>query len=356
MRTHHRPHISATAEACVSLLQEAAKDSELLKNNAFLAELRAPDTNNILRPLHQLLINDAPWILARVQTADVVHIAHRRLGANRSLARALRLRLLSEAVVEEVDESHMDVPNALSGAPRVGEGESCGPDAPEVRGADASAELPVELLLRELTPYVVSKTKGRGKIRLRVRDVDTGCDKDSVGEASALLHRLLWLIDLQLENSQASAAGDGSDGSDNSAKGVAVWNAERFCQRLQRLPCHIVKVDKVASRFMFLQADALSPCPLEDGGLPEAWRDAQTRIEITNPLRRFDSVLVLDEQHNALVVRRALLQLPAVMLSKLADALNRCVFRFALFKRPGSPRASLLSVLCAQSLLAVSWI
>jgi hypothetical protein len=324
-----------------------------LKNNAFLAELRAPDTNNILRPLHQLLINDAPWILARVKTADVVHIAHRRLGANRSLARALRLRLLSEAVVEEVDESHMDVPNALSGATRVGDGESLGPDTPEVRGADASAELPVELLLRELAPYVVSKTKdcgaGRGKMRLRVRDVGTGCEKDGVGEAaaSALLHRLLWLIDLQLENSQSSAAGDGSDGSDNGAKGVAVWNAERFCQRLQRLPCHIVKVDKVASRFMLLQADALAPCPLEDGGLPEAWRDAQTRIDITNPLRRFDSVLVLDEQHNALVVKRALLQLPAVMLSKLADALNRCVFRFALLMRPWSPRALVICSPCS---------
>ena len=294
------------------LLQEAAKDGELLKNNAFLAELRAPDTSNKMRPLHQLLINDAPWILARVKTADVVHIAHRRLGANRALARALRLRLLSEAVVEEVDESQMDVRGVLGAAPRVGGGESGGPDIPE---AACNAELPVEILLRKLAPYVASKTK----------DCARG-DNDGVGEGSALLHRLLWLIDLQLENSQASAAGDGGDASEGAAVGAAFWNAERFCQRLLRLPCHIVKVDKVASRFILLQADALAPCPLEDGGLPEAWRDAQTRIDITNPLRRFDSVLVLDEQHNALVVKRALLQLPAVMLSKLADALNRCLF------------------------------
>jgi hypothetical protein len=60
------------------LLQEAAKDGELLKNNAFLAELRAPDTSNKMRPLHQLLINDAPWLLARVKAADVVHISQKR--------------------------------------------------------------------------------------------------------------------------------------------------------------------------------------------------------------------------------------------------------------------------------------
>lgn len=296
-----------------------------------------------MRPLHQLLINDAPWILARVKTADVVHIAHRRLGANRALARALRLRLLSEAVVEEVDESQIDVQGALSAAPRAGGGESGGQDILE---AACDAELPVHTLLRGLTPYVASRTKhcaaGRGKTQLedtfRDRDdtrgdqlrerEDAHGDKDGVGEGSALLHRLLWLIDLQLENSQASAiaAGDGGDTSDGGAVGAGIWNAERFCQRLLRLPCHIVQVDKVASRFILLQADALAPCPLEDGGLPEAWRDAQTRIDITNPLRRFDSVMVLDEQHNALVVKRALLQLPAVMLSKLADALNRCLF------------------------------
>jgi hypothetical protein len=56
------------------LLQEAAKDAELLLSNTFLADLRAPDTSNTLRPLHQLLINDAPWILARVKTGDVLHI------------------------------------------------------------------------------------------------------------------------------------------------------------------------------------------------------------------------------------------------------------------------------------------
>ena len=55
-------------------MQEASKDGELLLSNTFLADLRAPDTSNTLRPLHQLLINDAPWILARVKTGDVLHI------------------------------------------------------------------------------------------------------------------------------------------------------------------------------------------------------------------------------------------------------------------------------------------
>jgi hypothetical protein len=53
------------------MVQEAAKDEELLRNNAFLAELRGPDTTNVLRPLHVLVINDAPAILARIKAAHV---------------------------------------------------------------------------------------------------------------------------------------------------------------------------------------------------------------------------------------------------------------------------------------------
>ena len=239
------------------------------------------------------------------QLQDVLHIAHWRLSANRALARALRLRLLSEAVQEEVDEEHVDVASILAVPGRSAE-------------PGQSGELPVELLLREMLPFVSPAARNR---------TDCSGVEYMKSRGSALLHRLLWLIDMQLQNTQTGSNGEGGEGSegrgDSMVPGVAVWNADRFCQRLQRLPVCMVKVEKIASRFMLLQADALAPCPLEEGGLPESWRDAQTRIDITNPLRRFESVLVLDERHNALVVSKALLHLLPVMLSKLADSFNR---------------------------------
>lgn len=292
---------------------------------AFLAELRGPDTTNTLRPLHQLLINDAPWILARIKSARV-HIAHRRLGANRSLARALRLRLLSEAVLEEVDESLLDVGHALSSqAPPAGAGAAADQDGQQL----TDDEIPLERLLADLSPFV-GRTAGRtpASARPAARTEARGEQRRGSGpRGSALLFRLLWLLDRQLENSKgvSSDVADGGSGDrrESGQGSVGVWHAERFCQRLKRLPCSIVRVDKIASRFILLEAEALAPCPLEDGGLPDAWRDAQARIDVTNPMRKFESVLVVDEQHNALVVTSALLQLLPLMLAKLADSINR---------------------------------
>jgi len=62
---------------------------------------------------------------------------------------------------------------------------------------------------------------------------------------------------------------------------------------------------------------------LATGGLPEAWRNAMPRIDITNPARSSESLLVIDDRYNTLIITRALLQLAPVMHSKLADALNR---------------------------------
>ena len=81
-----------------------ARDRALLDDADLRAALCAPDTANVLRPMRELLVNDAPWILARVRAAGAVHIAHGRL-ATRGLGRALRVRLLSEAVVEELDDA-----------------------------------------------------------------------------------------------------------------------------------------------------------------------------------------------------------------------------------------------------------
>jgi hypothetical protein len=47
------------------------------------------------------------------------------------------------------------------------------------------------------------------------------------------------------------------------------------------------------------------------------------RIDITNPARSSESLLVIDDRYNTLFITRALLQLAPVMHSKLADALNR---------------------------------
>lgn len=292
---------------------------------AFLAELRGPDTTNTLRPLHQLLINDAPWILARIKSSHI-HIAHRRLGANKggALARALRLRLLSEAVVEEVDESLLDVGGARSSpAPPAGAGAAADQDGQHV----IDDEIPLERLLSELAPYVAHTSPKPASTTPTLRkDIVEKRRQRKGRRGSALLFRLLWLLDRQLQNS-AGRLGDGEEGGaerrESGQGSVGVWNAERFCQRLKRLPCSIVRVDKIASRFLLLQAEALAPCPLEDGGLPEAWRDAQARIDVTNPMRKLESVLVVDERHNVLVVTSALLQLLPLMLAKLADSINR---------------------------------
>ena len=99
-----RPSAADSAEACIALLHEVARDRALLDDADLRAALCAPDTANVLRPLRELLVNDAPWILARVRAAGAVHIAHGRL-ATRGLGRALRVRLLSEAVVEELDDA-----------------------------------------------------------------------------------------------------------------------------------------------------------------------------------------------------------------------------------------------------------
>jgi hypothetical protein len=47
------------------------------------------------------------------------------------------------------------------------------------------------------------------------------------------------------------------------------------------------------------------------------------RIDITNPARSSESLLVIDDRYNTLIITHALLQLAPVMHSKLADALNR---------------------------------
>jgi len=263
-----------------------------------------------------------------------VHIAHRKLGGNRALARALRLRLLSEAVVEEVDETLLDVGQALSlPAPPAGAGAAAESDTPHQAGHDG---LPLEKLLHELAPYVAHAGSSSAGVPaapqfrssgLNEREGALGGRESGRSRGSALLFRLLWLLDRQLMNAAGGAGGDGPDGEkrerDSALGSVGVWHAERVCQRLKRLPCSMLKVDKIASRFMLLQAEALPPWPLEEGGLPEAWRDAQARVDVTNPLRKFESVLVVDERHNALVVTGALLQLLPMMLAKLADSLNR---------------------------------
>jgi len=64
-------------------------------------------------------------------------IAHRRLGGNLALARALRLRLLSEAVIEQVDDSVVDLKDLASGS-----------------DGEALRRSTVETLLLQLAPYV----------------------------------------------------------------------------------------------------------------------------------------------------------------------------------------------------------
>jgi hypothetical protein len=64
-------------------------------------------------------------------------IAHRRLGGNLALARALRLRLLSEAVIEQVDDSVVDLKDLASGS-----------------AGEALRRTTVETLLLQLAPYV----------------------------------------------------------------------------------------------------------------------------------------------------------------------------------------------------------
>ena len=64
-------------------------------------------------------------------------IAHRRLGGNRALARALRLRLLSEAVIEQVDDSVLDLKDLASSS-----------------AGEALRRSTVETLLLQLAPYV----------------------------------------------------------------------------------------------------------------------------------------------------------------------------------------------------------
>lgn len=157
--------------------QIISKDTELMGTLAFLDELVAPDTANTLRPLHELLVNDAPWLLPRIAPSSHINIAHRKLGANRQvrrriprwktrafffsdmlcwslqLARTLRLRVLSEAVEETVDTP-------------AGEGSA-------IEEAEVGDEAAASRLLRDL--------KGR----------------EVQGEGSPLRHRLLWLIDQQ---------------------------------------------------------------------------------------------------------------------------------------------------------------
>ena len=64
-------------------------------------------------------------------------IAHRRLGGNLALARALRLRLLSEAVIEQIDDSVLDLKDLASGS-----------------AGEPLRRSTVETLLVQLAPYV----------------------------------------------------------------------------------------------------------------------------------------------------------------------------------------------------------
>ena len=139
------PSPADSAAACIALLHEVTKDSELLDDADLRAALCAPDTANVLRPLRELLVNDAPWILARVHTTDVVHVAHGRLST-RGLARALRVRLLSEAVVEELDDAEEGMAACL-GQQAEARAEDLLPDALRC-GSETMAEVPAESLFR----------------------------------------------------------------------------------------------------------------------------------------------------------------------------------------------------------------
>ena len=123
-----------------------ARDRALLDDADLRAALCAPDTANVLRPLRELLVNDAPWILARVRAAGAVHIAHGRL-ATRGLGRALRVRLLSEAVVEELDDAEGGMAACLGQQAEV-EVEAL-PAGALPRGSESIAEVHVLSLLRE---------------------------------------------------------------------------------------------------------------------------------------------------------------------------------------------------------------
>ena len=104
------------------------------------------------------------------------------------------------------------------------------------------------------------------------------------GDEPALLFRLLWLIDLQLQHSQAGGDGDARDtvggatggggggggGGDGGGQegaycsagddgvggagghGVGLWNAERLCQRLRLLPSRLITVRTLSSLFYLL--------------------------------------------------------------------------------------------------------
>lgn len=108
-----------------------------------------PDSNLELQPLPRVLLNDAPWLVPRLNLSKV-RLAWAGLTEHRPLVRALRLRPLSAAVFECVERKKM----ASGGRPHIA----------------------LSALFR-----------GLGAVRATQKD-----------PAPPLRHRLLWLLDLQL--------------------------------------------------------------------------------------------------------------------------------------------------------------
>jgi hypothetical protein len=119
----------------------------------WLAEqLNHPQYNGIAGPIvaevaqiNRMDVNRvADQIIREANQARIRELLFRRFRPERLAEPEVRRQPRIEAVVEEVDESQMDVRGALGAAPRVGGGESGGPDIPE---AACNAELPVDQFL-----------------------------------------------------------------------------------------------------------------------------------------------------------------------------------------------------------------
>ena len=149
----------------------------------------------------------------------------------------------------------------------------------------------MERLLRELAPAVAPARQLKGS----AGTIDGGSGTKVA--PPALLHRLLWLLELQIKNrpegTRAGAEGGGGEG-ECGERARAGWDAELLCERLQKLPVRVAKVGRIASRFMLTVA-APGKARARAAGM-RASGENEERIDITNPLHRHDSVLVLDRR------------------------------------------------------------
>ncbi|KAK3261516.1 hypothetical protein CYMTET_29576, partial [Cymbomonas tetramitiformis] len=263
-----------TAESCVLVLRQVAQDSSLI-NTKFLNELLVPDSEFGLHPLPRVVVNDAPWLLPRV-AAGKLRIAWRGLGELRALTSKLRMRRLSEALDEQLEHGKM--------------------------GSDGREHPELSALLSTISARVTSP--------------------EGAEAASSLRHRLLCLLDAQLEElRQEQASGDVP------AASLPEWDVAHFCRRLDGLGTRVVVVERIVSRFEYLEAlsvrPACSAADPADASSIATWRKQMRRRDVTNPKARCQSQLLLCREDRTLYIGQELLEnMPAVVYAKLADVIN----------------------------------